>query len=121
MLYDRMLLDFDKAVDAIGRGSIEDAHHALIHAQEIVFELHMALDLDAWPDGAGLADLYTYLTEQLAAANARKSVELIQNCRAVVEPLAETWHAAYKQTSSASAPTAVSSQASSALSAGISA
>ncbi len=72
MLYDRMLLDFDRAIDAIERREIEEAHNALIHAQEIVFELHMALDLEAWPDGGALADLYVYLTEQLAAANAEE-------------------------------------------------
>lgn len=119
MLYDRMLLDFDRAIDAIGRTSIEEAHNALIHAQEIVFELHMALDLEAWPDGGALADLYVYLTEQLSAANAKKSVALIENCRSVVEPLAESWHEAYRQTTSGLA--GPSTAASTALSAGISA
>lgn len=99
MLYDRMLLDFDRAIEAIEQRSIEDAHNALIHAQEIVFELHMALNLEAWPEGAALADLYVYLTEQLAVANATKSIALVEECRAVVEPLAQSWHEAYRQTS----------------------
>ncbi len=99
MLYDRMLLDFDRAIDAIGRRSVEEAHGALVHAQEIVFELQMALDVTVWPEGRALNDIYTYLLEQLTLANTRKSVEIITICRDIVAPLGESWHDALRQTS----------------------
>ncbi len=102
MLYDRLLLDFDRADDAIGRRSIEEAHKALVHAQEIVFELHMALDVTVWPEGQALADLYVYLKERLELANVKKSSTIVDECRAVVAPLAESWHEAFRQTSTSS-------------------
>ena len=53
-LYDRVMLDLDRAVAAIDDADIFGAHTALVHAQEIVDELYTSLDVKQWPGGAGL-------------------------------------------------------------------
>jgi flagellar protein FliS len=93
-LYDRLVLDLDRADLAIGAHDLPGAHHALVHAQEIVSELLSSLDLDVWPGGAGLADVYRYVIEQLVAANVRKDATLVHECRQIIEPLRDAWRQA---------------------------
>src|SRR4051794_9537088 len=86
-LYDRLVLDLDRAEHAIGANDIAGAHHALVHAQEIVSELLNTLDVDAWAPGAHLASVYQYVIDQLINANVRKDAALVAECRTLVEPL----------------------------------
>ena len=58
-LYDRVLLDLERALTAISENDVFGAHSALVHAQEIVYELLASLDLKRWPGGASLAAIYT--------------------------------------------------------------
>ena len=55
-LYDRVILDLDRAEAAIGATDIYGAHTALMHAQEIVDELYTTLDVKQWPAGEKLLD-----------------------------------------------------------------
>lgn len=94
MLYDRLARDLVGAEAAIERRDVPTANSLLVHAQEIVFELLSALDVDAWEGAPQLASLYTWLLSELAAANLRKDAGKVAACRAIVEPLGEAWHAA---------------------------
>lgn len=91
MLYERLLRDLTDARTAIENRRIEAAHDALVHAQEIVLELHLALDIDGFDGAHGLADVYVYLNERLVEANRMKSPIVIDECRAVVTPIAEAF------------------------------
>ena len=51
MLYDRLLVDLDRARDAIVNSQIEAAHVALIHGQEIIQVLRNSMRTDIWPGG----------------------------------------------------------------------
>lgn len=93
-LYDRLVLDLDRAGAAIGVRDLHAAHHALVHAQDIVSELLNTLDLDAWPAGAGLADVYKYVIEQLVNANVHKDAAIVDDCRRIIEPLRDAWRQA---------------------------
>lgn len=104
MLYDRLLRDLDDGIIAIGRVDVAGAHDALTHAQDIVAELHSALDLDRWEGAQAMADLYTYLADLLARANMTKSAPLVAEARKLVDPLRDTWAEAAQ--SLASAPVA---------------
>jgi flagellar secretion chaperone FliS len=107
LLYDRLLRDLDDADLAIGRFDVGGAHDALTHAQDIVAELHSALDADAW-DGAGaMADLYTWLGDLLARANMAKSGALVGEARSLVQPLRDTWAEACQAVATASPVSAV--------------
>jgi flagellar protein FliS len=97
MLYDRLVRDLMTAEAALAKPDFEAAHHQLVHAQQIVQELAAGLDLSIWPEGEGLARLYAYLVEQLVAANVSKGVQIVTDCREIVEPLREAWHEAANQ------------------------
>lgn len=93
-LYERLLLDLRRAAQAITDGSIEAAHQQLVHAQDIVFELNMALDVEAWDGGPALRSIYEHLSEKLIEANVQKSETLVAECTEVVAPLVEAWQEA---------------------------
>ena len=95
-LYERLLQDMDNAAAAIEHKRPADAHEKLVHAQRILEELHLAVDVDAWPEGQRLVSLYLYVHEQLVVANLRKDADRVRECRELIEPLAETWRAAYE-------------------------
>lgn len=94
MLYDRLARDLDDAESAIGLADPQAAHQALRHAQDIVQELLVSLDVARWPGGERLERLYTWLVGQLVAANQTKDAALVVSCREIIEPLREAWHEA---------------------------
>ena len=95
MLYDRLLLDLQRAEQAQLAGDRETAHTNLLHAQAIVAELQASLDADAWEGGAGLMALYTWMLQELAAANVSGDAARTAACRtSTVEPLVEAWREA---------------------------
>ena len=93
-LYERLLLDLHQGSQAILDGSVESAHEKLVHAQDIVFELNLALDVDAWDGGPALRTIYEHLSEKLTDANVKKSDGLVSECIEVVSPLVEAWQEA---------------------------
>ncbi len=98
LLFQRLVADLDKAHDAAEGGRIEATHDALVHAQEIVYELRLALDVDSFEGAQELAALYDHLMEQMVEANRTKSPATIQHCRSVAEPLAATFEEAHQLT-----------------------
>ncbi|GAB3467694.1 flagellar export chaperone FliS [Kineococcus endophyticus] len=95
MLYDRLLLDLQRAEKAQREQDRETAHTNLIHAQAIVQELQSSLDLEAWEGAPGLMSLYTWLLQEMSNANVDCDPERTARCRVdTVEPLAEAWREA---------------------------
>ena len=94
MLYDRLVLDLQRAEAAHEADDLAGVNRHLNHAQDIVTELAGALDASAWDGGPALASLYAYLLTELVGANVAKDVERIAGARAVVEPLRDAWRTA---------------------------
>lgn len=94
MLYDRLVLDLGQGEEAIRAGQTESANEKLSHAQEIVIELRVSLDVAAWSGGPGLASLYGFLLTELIGANIGKDADRVASCRALVEPLRDAWREA---------------------------
>lgn len=107
MLYDRLARDLAGAEAAIERQDVPMANNLLVHAQDIVFELLSALDVRAWEGAPALANLYTWILNQLADANLRKDAHIVRHCRSLVEPLGEAWHAAANELSTSAFGAAV--------------
>lgn len=107
MLYDRLVLDLDRAEVAQIEGRRDDAAAALRHAQDIVFELMGSLDLTVWPQGRSLMSVYTWLVSELSAALVGGDPLRTAGCRACVEPLRDTWRQAALQTMGAAPASAV--------------
>jgi flagellar protein FliS len=95
LMFERIGLDLERAIAAIDANRVEAAHRALLNAQDIVFELQLALDVEVWPEGAELASIYHYLLGMLVDANLRKSADVVRQCRDIVTPLSESWGEAY--------------------------
>jgi flagellar protein FliS len=94
MLYDRLLLDLQRAAEAQGAGDHATAAPQLMHAQEIVLELQSSLDLQAWGGAAQLSSIYSWVHRELIRANVQRDVTVTQSCLRLVEPLADAWREA---------------------------
>lgn len=105
MLFDRLLLDVDRAGAAFARGDVVGGRSQAQHAQDIVAELMASLDVAAWEGGPMLMSVYAYLYSALVDAGVRADAEKLAECRTLVEPLAATWHEAVALTA-ATAPAA---------------
>ncbi|WP_295780064.1 flagellar export chaperone FliS [uncultured Microbacterium sp.] len=93
MLYDRLLVDVERADAAQAASEWAAASAALTHAQAIIAELSGSLD-DRWDGAAELRALYTYLTGRLIVANVAHDAAATAECRDLIVPLREAWHAA---------------------------
>jgi flagellar secretion chaperone FliS len=94
MLYDRLVLDLERAEEALLTGDRAAASNRLLHAQDIVLELRTSLDVDAWAGGPGLANLYVFLLTELVRANVAGDATRVTACRGLVEPLRDAWREA---------------------------
>ena len=92
MLYDRLLKDLVSAEQGLGARDIQATHTALVHAQDIVWELHATLDTSVWEEGEQLKRLYEWSIDELMSANLDKDAQRIHNARDVLEPLSDAWH-----------------------------
>jgi flagellar protein FliS len=94
MLYDRLVLDLFQGEEALLAEQRELANDKLSHAQEIILELRTTLDVEAWSGAPGLASLYGFLLTELIGANIARDAGRVAACRAIVEPLRDTWREA---------------------------
>lgn len=94
MLYDRLALDLERAQAALSAGDRIAASEQLMHAQDIVLELHSTLVVDDWDGGPALSSLYNWVYGELVLANVKGDARRVADCRTVVEPLRDAWAAA---------------------------
>jgi flagellar protein FliS len=104
MLFDRLVLDLVRGEQALLAGDRPEANTQLIHAQDIISELHMSLDLDAWAGSAGLAQLYGFAVTELVNANMKGDASKVASTRDLIEPLRDTWREAASAAASPGAP-----------------
>lgn len=94
LLWDRLVLDIERALRAQMKADHGEAATQLIHAQAIVTEFQATLDPEGWTGGHELMALYGYLQRRLIHANVRRdqraTKEVLVHCRA----LRDTWHRA---------------------------
>ena len=98
MLYDRLVLDLERAELAQKAGDREKANEQLAHAQDIVVALQDGLRPEQWDGGPALASIYTFLHSELVRANVQNDPAATAACRALVEPLRDAWHEAARMT-----------------------
>lgn len=90
-LYDRLMVDLERARRAIEASDAPTAHDCLIHAQSIVSELHDSLDTEQWPMARHLKDVYVFLLFELVNANVEKNAARVTSCHDLVAPLRDAW------------------------------
>ncbi|HEU4807892.1 MAG TPA: flagellar export chaperone FliS [Homoserinimonas sp.] len=108
MLYDRLLLDLERAEAAHGQQDWQVASDNLLHAQAIIAELASSLKTDVWDGGETLLALYTYVSNALIAANVQRDVSRVREAISLLEPLRQGWHEAAGQLSAQPAAAASS-------------
>ena len=94
MLYDRLLLDLRRGLDAQESGDHAIAGTHLLHAQDIVLELSASLRTDVWGGAPTLAAVYDWLHREMVRANVNRDATATRDCLDAVEPLAEAWREA---------------------------
>ena len=94
MLYDRLVLDLERAELALDTGDRTEAAAQIQHAQDIVFELRESLRVDAWEGGPRLAALYTWMITELVQAGVKRDRNRVAACRQIAEPLRDAWRQA---------------------------
>lgn len=97
MLFDRLVLDVQRGLEAQRRGDLEEMHKQLTHAQDIVTELQTSLRADQFKGGYDLAALYGFLHRQLVMANVRKDAAITDEVLTLVTDLCDTWRQAALQ------------------------
>ncbi|MFN8638379.1 MAG: flagellar export chaperone FliS [Dehalococcoidia bacterium] len=90
-LYDALARDLERAETALSGAAIEEAHAALIHAQEIVIELLASLDMSASEISQQLADLYQYWYQRLVQANVAKDASAVGEILRLLRPIHRAW------------------------------
>jgi flagellar secretion chaperone FliS len=107
MLYDRLVLDLERAEAAQRAGDRAEGGKHLLHAQDIVSELAATLDVDAWDGGPRLMSVYSFLLTELVNANVTADAERTVTCRQLVEPLQRSWHEAASSLATVAVPGSV--------------
>ncbi len=103
MLYDRLVLDLERAEMALDTGDRTEAAAQIQHAQDIVFELRESLRVDAWEGGPRLAALYSWMITELVQAGVKRDRNRVSACRQIAEPLRDAWRQAAVTLASTSA------------------
>jgi flagellar protein FliS len=104
MLYDRLLLDLERGEALISGGDRNGASIELQHAQEIIMEFRLSLDVESWEGGAGLEALYSFLYSELVRANTTGDAPAVRACRNLIAPLRASWFEAAEAVTAALAP-----------------
>lgn len=91
MLYDRLAIDLERATAAQSDNDPAAASAPLLHAQQIVAELHSSLDTSSWDGGEGLASLYQYLLLELIAVRRTPDRARLQAIAKIVADLRSAW------------------------------
>lgn len=109
MAYDRLECDLTGAIDALGNGDTETAHKLLTHAQDLVDELRMMLDIDKWEHAPGLASIYEFVSQLLLRANIAKQTQPVAEARRLLAELGGAFRQAAIETAAAPARAAAAS------------
>jgi flagellar protein FliS len=94
MLFDRLMLDLQRAEAAQAEQDWNRASGYLVHAQDIVAELAGTLDVERWDGGQNLLAIYLFSSTKLVSANVDRSIERTREVITIMEPLRQTWHEA---------------------------
>ncbi len=104
MLYDRVMRDLDDAEAAIRAGDRHGSNKALLHAQDIVAELELALDPSVWDAAKELATVYVFALGRLVRANVAMDLVALEEVRTALGPLRDAWTKAWEATLTPAAP-----------------
>lgn len=77
---------------AIIEKDIARAHKELVRVQDIFLELMVTMDKDAGQYMEDLYNLYDFIKSELARANMKKDVNIIDNILPMIEEIRDMWY-----------------------------
>jgi flagellar protein FliS len=100
MLYDRLTVDIERAATAQSAGDLAAGSAPLLHAQQIVTELHSSLNVSVWAGGEQLASLYVYILLEIIGVHGTPDPERLRAVGQIVLDLRSAWSQAAEQLTS---------------------
>ena len=99
MLYDGAIKFINKALDMMPAKAddMEDIHHNIVKAQDIVVELMTSLNMDAGDISRRLFSIYMYMNNRLIEANINKKEAPLNEVKKYLLELREAWEEAAKK------------------------
>lgn len=95
MLYDEAIKSLSSAESAFrmdGPEKIQEINNSLIHAQDVITELAVSLDMEKGGEIAlNLHRLYDFMLDHLAGANASKTPKPVEEVKNLLCELRESW------------------------------
>lgn len=92
MLYDGAVRFVEEAMAAMKEDKFEDAHNAIMRAQNIVLEFSSSLKPEVDPELCGkMASLYNFIYRRLVEGNLKHDVEILKDALKILEYQRETW------------------------------
>jgi len=95
ILYDEAVIHIKKGIKFIEEVKIQDAHNAIIKAQEIITYLRETLNME-YEIAGNLSSLYEYINRRLFEANIKKDKMILGEALGLVADLRDTWKTAIK-------------------------
>ena len=77
---------------AILNKDIARAHKELVRVQDIFLELMITMDKDSNKFMQDLYNVYDFIKSQLAMANIKKDVKIVDNVLPLIEEIRDMWH-----------------------------
>ncbi|CEO30552.1 flagellar export chaperone FliS [Paraclostridium sordellii] len=77
---------------AILEKNIEKAHKELTRVQDIFLELMITMDKDSNKFMQDLYNVYDFIKSQLAIANIKKDIQIIDNVLPLIEEIRDMWY-----------------------------
>lgn len=77
---------------AIEKKDIARAHKELVRVQDIFLELMITMDKSAGKYMEDMYNIYDYIKNELAKANMKKDVKIIDNVLPLIEEVRDMWH-----------------------------
>jgi len=96
MLYSGGVRFIRQGIECIENKEVENAHKAIVKAQEIYSHLAGTLDKEIEISNQ-LGSLYEYMLRRLMQANSQKEPNLLREVLALAEELRDTWQEAMQQ------------------------
>ncbi len=95
MLYNGLVKFIMRAIDAVDKHKVEEAHNNIIRAQDIVREFMATLD-KKYEIAVSLELLYDYMLRRLIEANTHKDAAILGEVLDMAKQLRDTWEQAMK-------------------------
>jgi flagellar protein FliS len=91
MLYQGAIRFLHEGIELVNAGRYDQSWQKFDRARRIVIHLCGTLNRDAGDLAGKFASLYAFVIEQIGVANARRDIQVAQNCIDVLTTLKEGW------------------------------